>query len=231
MIDEKDIPRATGAGRTEDESTVMLIFGKKGSRKSTWAEEIAMRNKKRCILFDTLRKDFGNPDFCEKSKIKYDKVFSDFTEFMQAVAAADKDGKGQFRFVLRCEQEKQQAAFKLFFYNEERQRSALTDTTFLIDEIQTYTQPLDENLNNYLTLGRHSRNNLVAISRVVTEMPPLFRSSADIIISFQQKEERVVQWFRDFSPDNAAELRNLEKGDFRIFGCTAEDVKNFINKA
>jgi hypothetical protein len=228
---EVTLPRATGKGRPEETNCNIAVYGDHGGGKTTWVEEVLLKNKKRLIIIDTLGKDYGSPEVCKATGVRYDGVVTDLREFFTAVAhLAGKDGKGNYRIVARC-QGHEMEIMKLFVFDQGKKRATLTDTTIVIEEISRFMDQngIDPAIEDHLTLGRHSRNNLVGVAQIpVKQTNTLYRAAMDMFISFRQTEDVALSFFNDFSREKAEELRHLETGDYRLFRGSPEKLMEFI---
>jgi len=231
MENKIEIPRATGRGRTIQENYNCAIFGMKGSRKTTFVEEILIAKKKRLIVIDTLCKDYGNDEFCKATGIRYDGTFIDYNAFIHKLNDLEKTKK-QFRLIVRLPSAKIPDVLKLFIYDEGKQRSILTNTTLLIEEIPFFmtSNYIEPAILNHLQYGRHNQNNLIGVARIPTEVNPKFRSELDFVLSMQQQEDRAVKFFSEYSAEKAESLRTIDKGEPVLICGTDEDFINFINQ-
>lgn len=227
-----NIPTAKGTGRASLENYNLAIFGMKGSRKTTWTEEILIANKQRLIVIDTLCKEYGNPDFCKATGIKYDGIFTDFNEFIRKLDEFERT-KRKFRLIVRLPRIQIPNVLKLFVFDEKNQRSILTNTTCLLEEVSFFTTSsyIEPALLDHLQYGRHNCNNFIFIARVPTEVNPKLRAQLDFIISMTQQEDRAIKFFAEYSAEKADQLRLVEKGEpVIICGEEAELIK-FIDRA
>jgi hypothetical protein len=231
MSEETKIPRATGKGRESLENYNCAIFGMKGSRKTTFVEEILIAQKKRLIVIDTLCKDYGNDNFCKATGIRYDGTYVDYNAFIRKLNDLE-HLKKQFRLIVRLPRAKIPDVLKLFVFNEEKQRSILTDTTLLIEEIAFFmtSNYIEPAILDHLQYGRHNQNNLIGVARVPTEVNPKFRSELDFVVSMSQQEDRAIRFFAEYDAGKAESLRTIEKGEPVLICGTEEDFLNFINQ-
>lgn len=219
------LPRATAQGRELIENTNVVVSGKKGFGKTAFVEEVLVKNKKRLLVLDTLCKDYGNGKFAAL----YDAPpFTDFTAFKKALV---EKLQGPFRFVLRCPG-KEEAFLSLFRVDPETQRSLLTDTTFAVEEI---TQFMDSNsihpaLMSHLQYGRHSKNNLVGVTRSPFEISTHMRRQSDLFVSFRQDEENDLKYYRAFNAEKADQLRDLKVGEYLVMRGTDKELVDFIGQ-
>lgn len=231
MSSDLMIPRATGKGRTIQENYNCAIFGMKGSRKTTFVEEILIAKKQRLIVIDTLCKDYGNAEFCKATGIRYDGIFTDYNEFIRKLSELE-HVKKKFRLIVRLPREKIPDVLKLFIFDEQKQRSILTNTTLLIEEIPFFmtSNYIEPAILDHLQYGRHNQNNLIGVARIPTEVNPKFRSELDFVVSMQQQEDRAIKFFAEYSAEKAESLRTIEKGVPVLICGTEEDFINFINQ-
>ena len=231
MSKEIKIPRATGAGRESLENYNCAIFGMKGSRKTTFVEEILIAKKKRLIVIDTLCKDYGNDNFCKATGTYYDGTYVDYNAFIRKLNDLEQSKK-QFRLIVRLPRAKIPDVLRLFVFNEEKQRSILTNTTLLIEEIAFFMSSnyIEPAILDHLQYGRHNQNNLIGVARVPTEVNPKFRSELDFVVSMSQQEDRAIKFFAEYDAGKAESLRTIEKGEPVLICGTEEDFLNFINQ-
>lgn len=233
MPKEITLPRATGAGRPEEHNCNIAIYGDHGGGKTTWVEEVLLRNKERLIIIDTLCKDYGKPEVCKALNLHYDKIVTDVNEGLQFIAQkVGKDGKGKFRVIFRCPGKEMQV-MKLFEFDQAKQRSILTDTTVLVEEITFFmdSNNIEPELKSHLQYGRHNRNNLIGVAQVPRgQTHPLYRSQMDMFISFRQTADSAIRFFADFSTEKAERLRTLERGEYELFSGTPQELLEFIEQ-
>ena len=227
------IPLASAVGRSIDENFNILIWGDHGGGKTSWIEEVLIKNKRRLIVLDTLCKDYGNDAFCASNGVNYDGVYYDKDSFFRALAGlVGTDKRGGFRLVSRCPLEEQIKVLDLLKYRPEKKSAIVTDCVFVIEEsnffmTSSYIEPA---LRDHFQVGRHNRNSLICVARYPYEMNSLARSQADCIISFRQREKNAIKFFGDIDSEKALELRDLKQGDFRIFTDNSRELSDFIKK-
>lgn len=230
---EVTLPRATGIGRPEETRFNIAIYGESGGGKTTWVEEILLAKKKRLIIFDSLCKDYGNPEFCRATNTHYDAVITDWSQFHPLLAKLNgKDNKGSFRIVIRCPKRLPDLLL-LFKYDEGKGRSVLTNTTLLIEEISMFMSgnSMPEELEDVIARGRHSQNNLIGVAQVPTKQThPLYRSQMQLLLSFKQTERNAKDFFAESDADKAEELKGLMQGDYRIFKGAPQQLLDFIEQ-
>lgn len=230
---ESTLPRATGAGRPEETNCNIGTYGDHGGGKTSWIEEVLCAKKQRLVIIDTLCKDYGNPEFCAATGVRYDATAHSLVEFLRLLAQLNgKDGKGQFRLVARCPG-MEMAIMKLFVFDQAKKRATLTDTTVVIEEISNFMDQstIAPEIEDHLKFGRHSRNNLIGVAQIPRKQTnTLYRGAMDMFVSFRQTEDVALSFFSEFSKEKAEELRHLETGDYRLFRGTSEKLIEFINQ-
>jgi hypothetical protein len=231
MTNEISIPLATGAGRKSLENYNCAVFGMKGSRKTTFVEEILIAKKQRLIVIDTLCRDYGNDEFCKAMDIHYDGIFYDYIDFIRKLSELEHKQK-KFRLIVRLPRTKIPDVLQLFVYDEQKKISILTNTTLLIEEIPFFmtSHEIEPAILDHLQYGRHNENNLIGIARIPTEVHPKYRSELDFIVSMQQQEDRAIKFFAEYSAEKAESLRNIEKGVPVLLCGNEDDFINFINQ-
>lgn len=215
MSEALTLPVATAKGREEMHSFRVGVYGESGSGKTAWTEEVLVGKKQRLIVFDSLCKDYGNPKFCQATGIRYDGIYTNHREILQALAK--KADTGSFRIVARCP-EHFSTIWKAFAFSEDRQRSLVTNATLLIEEISLFmdSSGIPPELADIIVRGRHSGLNWIGVAQVPqTQTNPLYRSQLNTIISFRQTGANSIRFFSDYS-EQANELRSLKLGEFRV---------------
>lgn len=226
-----EIPRATGKGRPNDSNCNIALFGDHGGGKTTWAEEILLANRSRLLIIDTPMKEYGHADFCKATGVKYDAVLDSaeaLKDFLTSKNCADP--KVGYRVVVRAAG-REEDIFRLFAVNDQIGRSPLTDSTFAVDEIHRHMDKdnISVSLANHLAVGRHNRNNLIGISQVPKKQTNnLYQAGMDMFISFRQTQDSAIDFFAEFSREKALQLAHLERGDFRLFRGSPEQLLEFI---
>ncbi len=230
---ELELPRATGVGRPEETRFNLAIYGASGGGKTALVEEIILAKKKRLLIIDSLCKDYGNPDFCKATGISYDAVITDYTQFHSTlVKLIGKDGKGNFRLVVRCPK-KEMDVMNLFVYDDSKKRATITDCTVVVEEIPLFmsSNSMPEQLIDVIARGRHSRINLVGVAQVPTKQTnPLYRSQMDVFLSFRQTEKNAIDFFSEFDAEKAERLKDLKRGEYLLFKGEPQQLLDFIEQ-
>lgn len=219
-----ELPIASALGREEQCNFNFAIYGDHGSGKTAWTEEILLANKKRLFIVDTTGHDYGQEAFCKASHIHYDAIITDIREASKYVV------KPEFRIVIRAH-EREMEALSIFQWDEQKKSCLVPDCTVVVEEIHRFmdAQSIEPELENIITLGRHSRLNFVGVAQIPRgQTNLLYRSQMDMFISFRQTEESVVKFFNDFDQVKAEKLRDLERGRYEIFRGSQKGLLEFI---
>lgn len=227
MSNEK-LPKATATGRPLILNTNILLTGAHGSGKTTFAEEILVSKKKRLVIIDPKR-EYGREEFCKVSGVKYDAIIDDFKDLQECLKK--KIVEGTYRIVAQIP-EMEPTIFKLIGDDPATKESILKNTTLLVEEATYWmnSYKIDDSLRSHLQYGRHNKNNLIATTRIPYEAHPLLRSESDIIISFAQSERNSIKYFAEIDPDMAGELKDLDKGEYRLIKGSNEEFLKFISE-
>ena len=226
MDKEVKLPKASALGREQNDNLIVAVYGDHGSGKTAWTEEILCKNKQRLLIVDTTGHDYGNEDFCKACHIEYDAVIENLKDIAEYVS------RDKFRIVVRCPGS-EMSVLNVFQHDAEKKSSLVTDCTIVLEEIHRFmdAQNIEPEIANIVTLGRHSRLNLVGVSQIPRgQTNLLFRSQVDIFISFRQTEQSAIKFFSDFDYEKAEKLRNLERGEYELLRGTPEKIMEFINK-
>ncbi len=242
MTDTKKIttlPFPTGKGRARIENFNLGVFGMKGSRKTTFVEEVLIPKKKRLIIIDTLGMEYGNSDFCRATGIRYDGIYDDFSEFIKKLDELE-NKKHEFRLIYRGPREGFEAGsgkpgipdvLKLLKFDNEKKRSIITNCTFVVEETTFFTSSfyVEDTLLDHFQYGRHNSNNLVVVARIPTEVSPKVRAALDYIVSMKQTDDRAIKFFADINSQEASRLRELEPGEPAVILGDEAGLLEFIN--
>jgi hypothetical protein len=160
------------------ENTITTILGRKGMGKSTLAREL-MLGEPRVVVLDTMG---GYGDTAE--------VVWERDECIQALLDASK--KRRFQLALRVvEQEDMLDILDMCW--------ELTDYLLVIEETSLVcgTPPyLNRELGVLVRYGRHRRISQIYIARRPTELPRDLTAQSDLIVTFQQRELRDLQYLQ-----------------------------------
>lgn len=184
---------------------VIVIFGKRGSGKTTLAKRLIL-GRKRIFIFDTLR-EYG------VGLITYD-IFKAM-EFL-----VEREHK-IFRISYSPELEEKKA----FAYVCELLYS-MKDFTFLVEEIDNYcsAQATPELLSKIIRYGRHQAISLITTARRTADVPRLLTSQATDFYIFAHHEPRDLDYFSHlFSSEISERIRRLQ--DFQYLHLRPESDK------
>lgn len=219
------LPLATAMGRPLRLNTNIAVYGDVGSGKTAWTEEILIAQKERLFVLDTTGHDYGEKKFCELTHIRYDAIITEKKDIAAYVS------KEKFRIVVRCHGWEMEC-LNIFQFDPVEQSCAVPNCTVVVEEIHRFMngQTMETELENIVTLGRHSKINFVGVSQVPRgQTNPLYRAEMQMFVSFRQTEENARKFFADFDSEKAAGLKELERGRYELFRGTNEDLINFIN--
>lgn len=172
---------------------VIVIFGKRGSGKTTLAKKLIL-GRKRLFIFDTLRE-------YKVGLVTYD--------IIQAIEFLTEHQDRIFRLSFSPETND-----KIAFDHSCKLIYALEDLTFLIEEVDNYcsAQNVSEVFSKIIRYGRHKNISLITTSRRTAEVPRLLTSQATDFYIFSHHEPRDIDYFSHlFSPNVAEKVRQLKK--------------------
>jgi len=189
------------------ENSITCVFGRKGSGK-TWYIIKLIQNQKRLVIVDTLA-EYGEKTndlpFCKGVII--DDLYS-FISYLQSTH--DKE----FRVILRLTDEAEvEKAFETIW--------TVGELLLVIEEVDYYCNPsfISPAFSKIYKYGRHKNLSTIAISRRPYEVNRLLTAQADTVVSFQQREQRDIEYLAKFSDGERAEkLRDLPVGQFIVWG-------------
>jgi DNA helicase HerA-like ATPase len=181
---------------------ILSIFGRKGSGKTELSRKI-MREYRRVIATDTVAQ-YGERD---GFTVCYGK---------SACAAALKKAEHQeeFRLSLRSDDTEELLALMAVEYE-------FTDVLTVVDEAPFYCSPskLPREMSLLVRQGRHHRISQIYIAQRPSEIHRSITSQSDIIVSFNQREERDVKYLVENGGGRDAErVSELPKYRLIAFG-------------
>jgi len=171
---------------------VIVIFGKRGSGKTTLAKKLLL-GRKRLFIFDTLREykvGLVTDDIHRASEFLLEHEHSIF----RISYSPEIEDKRAFNYV--CE----------LIYT-------LKNVTFLIEEVDNYCSALmiPETFSKIIRYGRHQDISIIATSRRTAEVPRLLTSQATDFFIFSHHEPRDLDYFSHlFNPGISEKIRNLK---------------------
>jgi len=187
------------------DNTILCLFGKKGSGKSTLTKEI-VREWPRVIVLDTMS------EYNEADKFETAWGFRDITELLQS----------------RCDDRRYKLSLQGFDIEEGLTILELCweipDSFIVIEEAGLYSSPsqLPSPVANLVLRGRHREISTLWTSQRPASLNRAITSQADVIIAFRQHEERDVHSLKSVLGDKAEELRNLPDYHIMAYGNRAK---------
>lgn len=180
------------------ENEIIVILGKKGSGKTSYALNL-IRERKRLIIFDFNREyegyTVGTPEaLIEVLKLNHD---SDFLIVYQP--SPEREIDDHFHFLSAA----------IF---------SMSNLTFLCEEIDLVSSAGDmpEGLQRIINYGRHRGISLIGLSRRAHKVPRDLTANADRIVTFQQFEPRDIKYLADYMGERSAlsvgQLKRYDKG-------------------
>ena len=170
---------------------VIVIFGKRGSGKTTLAKRLIL-GRNRLFIFDTLR------------EYEVGLVTNDLDEVMERLV--DREHK-IFRISYSPEINEKEAfdyICQLLY--------TMKDITFLIEEIDNYCSAMTspEMLSKIIRYGRHQNISLITTARRTADVPRILTAMATEFCIFSHHEPRDLDYFSHlFSPEIAEKIRRL----------------------
>lgn len=171
---------------------VIVIFGKRGSGKTSLARKLIL-GRKRLFIFDTLR------------EYKIGLITNDLNETMDFLIQRE---YRIFRISYSPEIEEKKAFGYVceLLYN-------MRDLTFLIEEIDYFCSAMatPEVLSKIIRYGRHQDISLITTARRTADVPRLLTSQATEFCIFAHHEPRDLDYFSHlFSNEIAEKIRQLK---------------------
>jgi len=176
-------------------NTIVLIIGRKGSGKSTLARVMVPKLGNRIIILDPLHEYSGGvichsfDQFRRSIKSLYDsyeiRYYSDPTNDNRPLDYS----KIPFRYVLRFDNDSDYDKAVGLTRN-------LGHCWIVIEEITHFvsTYHKSENFDRIIRYARHTNVSVLMISQRCAEIPRLYTSQADSVISFKQSEPRDIEY-------------------------------------
>jgi len=177
-----------------------LILGRKGTGKSSLARAL-INDKDRNIILDTFGDDYNLGGIT--SDVQH------CAEYYNRV-----NGNNSFAIVFRPTNDSDCEAF--FRFAKETRA-----VTIWIDEVDRYCGPhsINEDLKWMLNYGRHRAISTIGIARRAASVHRDFTANADWIAVHQTRENRDLQYLREFM--NTEGLETLEQFQFKFTGTSA----------
>jgi len=175
---------------------IIVLLGHKGSGKTYLSRKIIER-KDSYIIYDPVRNFSGSGTIIEdpQSAIEYLKKKP---QGFKIVYQPDSSSLEKDVFL---------SEFKKICYIVH----CLSNTYFLVDEIDTYVKPTScpHYFNNLIQRGRHLGISLIVTTRRPQETTRHLTAQSDILISFNQHEPSDIKYLGTFFREKAQELRSL----------------------
>lgn len=173
-------------------SNITIIFGKRGSGKSTLTKKLALPEP-RLIIFDTLG--------------EYDKEGVVITNILDLLYYLKKNHHKKFKIVF-CPLDLQ-----INFNYVCEAIYTIGKLTFAIEEVDAFCSPFSTPLEfqKIIRYGRHRDISIIANTRRPVEMSRLLSSQANRIISFVQHEPRDIAYLKSIIGPDADKLKDLKE--------------------
>lgn len=164
---------------------MILIFGKKGTGKTTLAKKLVSVHKKNLIILDV------NNEYQE-----YGEIYNNLPDFLQAIRKNE--------FPIRYFSDETESFFSLLYY--------FRNITLLIDELHIFTSPygFSSSLLKLVRLQRHINLKIYGVSQRIAEVSRTITAQKDKIITFRQEEPRDLKILEEYGFD-PEEVKNLKK--------------------
>lgn len=170
---------------------VVLVLGKTGYGKSVWTKAYT-KPCQRLIVYD----------LCREYPVQYyngDEMLDLLEERQDGIESLPE----KFRIGVWKNEDADVAGALAF---------AEGNSTLVCEEMSTlYSrgQNMDAWLREIVFIGRHRRVSLVATAQRAASIPIDLRSQANRVVSFQQAEQRDMQWLEDYFGERAEEISSL----------------------
>jgi hypothetical protein len=173
---------------------IILVLGKTGSGKTTWAREY-LKKLHRVFICDH---DFG----------EYPAVhFKSFEQLAQS--SKQYLTTGNFFRVCLC------SPYTFEFPSVCDLARLLSPCHFVVEEADRFPRPEDcLEYEEIIGRGRHYGTSIVAVSRYPFALPAMLRREASRIIAFRHHEPRDIDWLQKVMGEPAFELPNLGDHEF-----------------
>lgn len=178
------------------DNTVTTVLGRKGSGKTTLVQEI-IREHPRAVMFDPCGEYGANVGA---------RIVTGFPAAARALADVSRRPRERWRLSLRVDDlEDQLALLRIAWYLERY--------LLVIEEAGELCTPqhLPPEISRLLRMGRHHRISQVYVGQRPSTVHRLVTSQSDLIVSFQQHEERDVDYLRATIGPGAEAVRTLPR--------------------
>ena len=186
---------------------IILIFGKRGSGKTTLMKKL-IEDQTRLIIYDPM---------WEYS----DATLKIFQNQMDLIKFLKKRGDTLFRIVYQPQQPTQEFNFvcQLVY--------CLYDVIFACEEIDlgtshNYTPPP---LERIICQGRHKGISLYATTRRPPEVPKLLTSQANKLYVFKMHEPKDLAYFKEIMGDQAEKIKELKPYQYLFYDVDNGEIK------
>lgn len=171
------------------ENEIVVILGKKGSGKTSFAMN-EIRRKERLVIFD------------------FNREYSDFyvvTNPEKLVELLTLNYEGRFRVAYQPDPTRD---LDDHFHHLSKALFCMQNLTFLCEEVDLVSSAgeMPEGLQKIINYGRHRGISLIALSRRAHKVPRDLTANADRIISFAQFEPRDLRYLAEYMGEKAAVL-------------------------
>jgi hypothetical protein len=183
------------------DNTIVSVFGRKGSGKTTLVGEIA-EDHRRVFAFDSMG------EYGEERGFVVCYGLADCARAMVEAARAP-----LFRLSLRVDRTEDFLKLLRIAYE-------VPDSLLIVEETSLYCSPsrLPDDLSRLVRYGRHRRLNIVFVARRPSEIHRELTAQSDVIVTFRQHEPRDVDYLKSFIGPRVEHVSRLPEYHVLAFG-------------